>query len=367
MAVEDNEWSKKQKSVNSRNPGHISINQTILKIRGEVETYLIDLKRNNLPYVHADLKNHIKSLFQIKPVENQEKDLFYAFDLFIQKKSPNYSPRTITAYRNTLNHLNKFSTDKILHFECLNKDWFERFTQYLRTELNHSPSMRGKQVKTIKSVMNFAFEEGLHNESRYRSVKKESENSPNIYLSEEEIDRLYNTPFATQAEQTLAKTFVFICLTGLRYSDYYNLTKRHFTQKGKYLYIQYQQHKTKQMVSVPILYKRACEILINFDFELPKYSNAYLNRGLKKLFKKYRLFEEKVLIHKEQMNGLFTKNTLVSVHTGRRSFATNQFLKNIPINLIMAATGHESVQAFRLYIKADEIEKARNLINYTDY
>ena len=57
MAVEDNEWNKKQKSVNSRNPGYISINQTILKIRGEVETYLIDLKRNNLPYVHSDLKN----------------------------------------------------------------------------------------------------------------------------------------------------------------------------------------------------------------------------------------------------------------------------------------------------------------------
>lgn len=60
-------------------------------------------------------------------------------------------------------------------------------------------------------------------------------------------------------------------------------------------------------------------------------------------------------------------NTLISVHTGRRSFVTNQFLKNTPINLIMAATGHESEKDFRLYEKADEIEKAENFVNYADY
>jgi hypothetical protein len=33
----------------------------------------------------------------------------------------------------------------------------------------------------------------------------------------------------------------------------------------------------------------------------------------------------------------------------------------------MAATGHATESAFRVYVKANDIEKAKNLIKYVDY
>jgi integrase len=100
---------------------------------------------------------------------------------------------------------------------------------------------------------------------------------------------------------------------------------------------------------------------------LPKYTNPYFNRRLKEVFTVYKLYSEKVIVHKEKINGSFIKRDLITVHTGRRTFATNLFLKNTPINLIMAATGHETEKAFRTYIKASEIEKSKGLINFADY
>lgn len=369
ISVNDSEWNEKSKSVNTKNKSYLSINQTILKIKVEIESFIFGLKRTNQNYRHEDLKKHLNDKLQLKTIEEKPKGLYYAFDLFIIKKSPKYSPLTIRAYKNTLSHIKNFigKNHKKVAFEKLNKDWFDKFTDYLKTELNHSPSMRGKQVKTIKAVLNFAFEEGLHNETKYRLIKKETEYSANVYLSEKEIGLLIRTQYETIAEEKMIDAFVFICLTGLRFSDYDRISREHFKQMGKYWHINFQQYKTKTIISVPIIYKSACDILEKYEFELPKYSNAYFNRGLKAIFKKYKLFNDEVLLHKEQMNGVFKKNTLISVHTGRRSFATNQFLKNTPVNLIMAATGHESEKAFRLYVKADEIEKAKCLINYADY
>ena len=369
ISVNDSEWNEKSKVVNSKNQSYLSINQTILKIKVEIETFIFDLKRTEQKYKHEDLKAHINDTLHLKTIEDKQKGLYYAFDLFISKKSPKYSPLTIRAYKNTLSHIRNFigNNHKKVAFEKLNKDWFDKFTNYLKTELNHSPSMRGKQIKTIKAVLNFAFEEGLHNETKYRLIKKETEYSANVYLSEKEIDLLIKTQYEKIDEEKMIDAFVFICFTGLRFSDYDRISKENFKLKEKYWHINFQQYKTKTMVRVPIIYKSACDILKKYEFELPKYSNAYFNRGLKAIFKKYKLFTDDVILHKEQKNGAHIKNTLISLHTGRRSFATNQFLKNTPTNLIMAATGHESEKAFRLYIKADEIEKAKNLILYADY
>ena len=186
-------------------------------------------------------------------------------------------------------------------------------------------------------------------------------NTKNYYQSKSKV------VVSKKNEEQIIDSFIFICLTGIRFSDYSKISKKNFTQIDGHWYINFQQAKTKKEVSVPIVYKKACDLLIKYEFELPKYTNAYFNRRLKKVFTLYKLFSEKVIIHKENMNDIFVKRDLITVHTGRRTFATNLFLKNTPINLIMAATGHETEKAFRTYIKASEIEKSKGLVNFADY
>lgn len=314
------------------------------------------------------MKKFIKEKFTQEKVEPIVKDLFYAFNLFIKAKSKNYARVTMNSYKNSLSHLKKYSKEeKTIPFEKLNKDWFEKYVYYLKTELNHSPGTRSNQVKNIKSVLNYAHELDLHNFTKYQSIKKEKTINSNIYLSEKEIEELSNTNFKDISEEKIVDAFIFICLTGLRFSDYSKISKNNFIKNNEHWFINFKQTKTKKEVIVPIVYKQACDILLKYDFELPKYTNAYFNRRIKKILKIHDLISEKVRLNKDYLNGSFLKRELVTVHTGRRTFATNLFLKNTPINLIMAATGHETEKAFRTYIKASEIEKSTGLIHFADY
>ncbi|MCG1034833.1 site-specific integrase [Polaribacter sargassicola] len=363
-----NEWNRKNKSILKSSNDATSANQLIKSYRNEIEAHINDLKRKGQSYNHDLLKNFIKQKFSTKNEKPKQKDLFYAFDLFIKSKSKIYAPVTINSYKNSLTHLKNYvNNDEVLTFTKLNKVWFEKYLHFLKTKLKHSPGTRSNQIKNIKSVLNYAHELELHDFTKYQSIKKEKTNTSNIYLSESEIEQLSNTDFVKTNEAQIIDSFVFICLTGIRFSDYSKISKNNFSLIDGHWFINFQQTKTKKEVSVPIVHKKACELLLKYDFELPKYTNAYFNRRLKEVLKLYNLFSEEIILHKEKLNGLFIKRDLITIHTGRRTFATNLFLKNTPINLIMAATGHETEKAFRTYIKASEIEKSKGLINYADY
>ena len=44
---------------------------------------------------------------------------------------------------------------------------------------------------------------------------------------------------------------------------------------------------------------------------------------------------------------------MLVTHTARRSFCTNMYLRSIPVETIMAISGHTTAENFMKYIKAD--------------
>ena len=55
------------------------------------------------------------------------------------------------------------------------------------------------------------------------------------------------------------------------------------------------------------------------------------------------------------------KHDLITTHTARRSFATNQYLAGFPTTSIMKITGHRTEKAFMKYIKITPRETAAKL------
>lgn len=88
---------------------------------------------------------------------------------------------------------------------------------------------------------------------------------------------------------------------------------------------------------------------------------------LKLFLNKYDLINQSIQVKKEKLKGEYLKRELISIHTGRRSFCTNQYLEGTPTQFIMAASGHETESSFRKYIKADQLDKSKELINYVNY
>jgi integrase len=57
----------------------------------------------------------------------------------------------------------------------------------------------------------------------------------------------------------------------------------------------------------------------------------------------------------------YPKSELITTHTARRSFATNQYLAGFPATSIMKITGHRTEKAFMKYIKITPREHANKL------
>ena len=62
----------------------------------------------------------------------------------------------------------------------------------------------------------------------------------------------------------------------------------------------------------------------------------------------------------------YQKWELLSSHTGRRSFATNEYLAGTPSITIKAITGHKTEEAFLRYIKLTPNEHAILLKQHWD-
>ncbi len=95
----------------------------------------------------------------------------------------------------------------------------------------------------------------------------------------------------------------------------------------------------------------------------------YFNRELKEILKLSE-FTEKVVIPTKKgtktIEKTFEKWELVSSHTCRRSFCTNQFLRGVPSLLMRKISGHKTEKAFLEYIKVDEELAAKEVMKYSD-
>jgi integrase len=129
-----------------------------------------------------------------------------------------------------------------------------------------------------------------------------------------------------------------------------------------------QTQKTGETVVIPI-HSHVEAIMSRYEAKTPNslptpMSNQKMNDYLKELGELAGIAET--------INQTFTKGgkkvavnypkyELITTHTARRSFATNQYLAGFPSISIMKLTGHRTEKAFMKYIKVTPKEHAQNL------
>ena len=203
-------------------------------------------------------------------------------------------------------------------------------------------------------------------EFKNRRFRKLEEDTDSIYLSREEIDTLYNLDLKRYERlDKVRDVFIIGCYTGLRFSDLSRINNSNFIEANSKLKIRTE--KTGETVIIP-LHRYVKEILKKYK-GFPEYtiSNQKMNEYLKELGE-LAGFEDKILISTtrggKKISESIEKFKLITVHTARRSFATNAYLMDIPSISIMKITGHRTERAFLKYIKISQEENANKLVNH---
>lgn len=265
-------------------------------------------------------------------------------------------------YNTLLYHLNKFSelNNAALFTNSINEEFLDDFIVYLEGQ-NLKKNYIKHIVELSQAMVKRAASQGYLIDYSYDNIKIETEDIPSIYLTMNDISRIYYYPSLTEKQAKIRDLFVVGCLTALRYSDLSTLQKENFSDR----YITKITKKTGVKVIIPI-HDIVKEIFNKYDGNIsPKVTSQHFNRTIKNICKRIGFTE---LVHRTYTKGSSVitdsreKWELISSHTARRSGATNLYnTGRIPIRNIMAITGHTTEKSFMRYIKTSKEDIASNL------
>lgn len=276
---------------------------------------------------------------------------------------------TVKGYLTTLNHLIQYQgkTSLSINFDQIDLKFYKGFTNYMH-EKNYSTNTVGKNIKNIKVFMKEAFKRGLTTNKFYEDedFRVIEENTEQIYLTDEEILKLYNLELKDNERlDKVRDIFIIGCYTGLRFSDLSQIREEHFIADNTRLRIK--TIKTGEIVEIP-LHWAIKELHKKYNGKIPRsISNQKMNKYLKELCQIAGI-NETVRLAKTK-GGLrvdisYKKYELVTVHSARRSFSTNMYLAGVPSISIMKITGHRTEKAFMRYIKISQEDNANKLSDH---
>lgn len=353
------------------------INGFLNGLEREGKRLFIQLKTSRT-FSKENLKAEIDKYLNPEPVEVAPVPLtlFSFIQEFIEKSPERINPhtgkkveyRTIQKYNTVFAVLQDFAKTypRQVDFETIDLDFYQDFTEYLTNKKQFAVNNVGKYIQTLKTFLNEATAKGINTKADYKSrrFKVVHEESDSIYLNEAELQTLYELDLTkTPRLDKVRDLFLVGCWTGLRFSDLVALRP----EKIKDGIIRLEQLKTLDKVVIPC-HPVVNAILNKYDGNLPRaISNQKMNDYLKEVCKLAGLTEITTKgITRAGVRVLtnFEKWELVSVHTARRSFATNMYQVGVPTVTIMRITGHRTEKAFLTYIKLSEEEHAQIIQSY---
>lgn len=254
----------------------------------------------------------------------------------------------------------------------LDKQIIRQFGHYLFDERELCTNTHNQYIKFIFSRLNEAEEaeiisrqERFHNgtDKIYRLPKVEDNSWNRPALTEEQVEMLYQCKGLKPKEEEVRDLFVLNCNIGQRFSDFISKVNRdtiHVNENGIEV-VELIQDKRNHKVIVPIT-PQAKDLLMKYDYKLPKYTPTQANYYLGKIAEKagltnmVQILSEEHSDYKPEMVPLYS---LISTHTARRTFATRCYYKwGVDILTLSKLLGHSTLQQTEEYIKVSSNQAA---------
>lgn len=244
------------------------------------------------------------------------------------------------------------------NWEDIDTAWFFRLQRKME-ERGWSINYRGVVISRIKAVMNEALRMKYHANTDFRLVRKTMEKVDSVYLTQDEVDAVWNIDLRLSEERKSRDLFIIGVYTAARFSDYSRLSMDDI-QNG---FIHFVQKKTSGSVIIPAS-PRVIAILERNGGAAPKISQQKFNENIKSVCRKANIREIVTVTRSSGTKHITEKREkcdLVSSHTARRTGATLLYMSGVPLKQCMMITGHTTETSFMKYIRISKEENAESL------
>lgn len=374
--IKPKSWDAKNQKAKASHEAYLELNANLDRWRNEVQKIYQQRLYQKLSITPADLKplfeREIRTDKYEAAPEKGKPGLIEFVNKYIKSVEGFKNANTIKTYRSHLKMLTEYQADvkkKSIAFNDITLDFYHDFKRFMVEVKKYNENTQNKHTGLLKFFLNEATErkenDNIEFKSRRFSTPRKEVDS--IYLNEDEIKLLMKLDLS--AEPRLEKVrdlFIVGCFTGLRFSDLTAIQAENISPDFKYL--KTKTIKTDEFLEIPI-HPIVRKVMEKYKGKTPNnlppvISNQKMNEYLKEIGEKANLSEDVALIEKKgkvRTQKKVSKFSLITSHTARRSFATNEYLAGTPSYAIMAITGHRTEKAFLTYIKVTKKQYARQL------
>ncbi|MDR2274374.1 MAG: site-specific integrase [Sphingobacterium sp.] len=276
---------------------------------------------------------------------------------------------TIKAYVTVMNGIKEFESSKkrTYYTHEVNYEYFDQFAKFM---MNRKKELVNATIKKrlahTRVFLDRARKHGYKVDDSYKDFEWVENDVEVVALTMDELEKIKGVELYIEKYKQVRDVFLFMCYTGLRFSDAKAL-KKHNIING---YIRLTATKTKELNGVPLSTK-AKELIEKYKSEsndhiFPTPVNQSFNHWIKEVAKIAGLTEtvEKVrFIGAKRRVELKPRHDMISAHTARKTFVTLSLELGMKAEEVMPVTGHRSYKSFQRYVKVTEKRAKEALLN----
>lgn len=333
------------------------INDELQKLEGRVSDIFLFLRINKLEFSKKLFLEKYESKEEI--TVSPELDFFKCFDDYIDKGKPIKTYNTIKGQVTVRNYIEIFAKEKgfKITFDIIDEGFFELLRDYSYQTKEIKQNYFCKIIKVLKSFLNWATDKGYNFTRDFEKFKASDHDIDIIYLSFEELMKLYNKDMKSDKLSQVRDFYCMGCFTGLRFSD---LSKLHLANiSDDHILISIQ--KTKTQNHAIKLNKYAKEILNKYKgtiYEpLPVISSQKFNEYIKdccELAEINQSFTTHWFVGNQKKSLTQPKHRFITSHTARKTFITNSLLLGMEPKAIKKIANIKKDAVLDKYMKVTE-------------
>lgn len=302
------------------------IKEYVNEVRNKFNEIQLDMMRNGITLTADTLREYYRN-GGFKPYSVE--DLFNEFLALNKKRIGN--DLTQAAYQKYEYVRNLFYTQvspktEVRNITCSVVD---NFYIFLQSKYNIATS--ASHMTRLKTVITYAINDGKLTVNPFKNVKVKHYHKKIEYLTEDELNKIYNTPIENKSLADVRDAFVLQSNCGLAYIDLFYLKKDDIKidENGNH-YITKNRHKTNSEYTTVIL-KQGVEILKKHNYNIHILSNQKYNSYLK------------------QIAVICGINKNLTTHLARKTFCCMLLNKGVSINTVAKCAGHQDIKITRSY------------------
>ena len=319
-------WNSRNAQVDNHPQAH-DLNSMLFEFVLHLQAIELSLWKRGIPVTLSLLKDAIK---KDKPV-NVTFPVFAK--IYVQESDRKRS--TKENLMTTITVLQEFRPG--LDFKDITYTFLKEFEVHLK-EKGNSVNTIAKHLRQLRTLVNEAINQGYIPSDAYpfRKFKIKQEKGRKEFLTPDELKRLENLDVDKKLRHVL-DAFLFCCYTGLRYSDFCQLTPENIIRVNGKRWLHFKSVKTDVEIRLPLhlLFEgKALAVLERYDIvtDFAKIGpNSEANKYLAQLATLARIRKH------------------ITYHVARHTCATLLVHQGVPITTVQKLLGHTSVRTTEVY------------------